>query len=230
MTLQPHPPHLPDTAPHWALGEAVIHRVDEVILPPETGSWLLPSATPEVVARAPWLQPSFADPSGTLHLAVHTFAVLINGLRILVDAGVGNGKSRSNPAWDHLDTPYLDRLVAAGFPPDSVDLVILTHLHTDHVGWNTRRTEDGAWRPTFPHARYLTARAEYDYWSGVEMDDWSGVEMDDARRQMFADSVRPVHDSVNRTSSTCPPTARTSLPASGSCPHPATLLVRSRSC
>jgi glyoxylase-like metal-dependent hydrolase (beta-lactamase superfamily II) len=158
-----------------------------LVLPPETGPWLIPAATPDLVTRIPRLTPAIADPHGTLHLAVHSFAVETAGLRVLVDTGIGNGKSRSNPAWDNLDTPYLDRLTAAGFPPESVDIVILTHLHTDHVGWNTRPVGRGRWEPTFPHARYLVSRAEADYWSSADIDD--------SRRQMLSDSVHPVRDS-----------------------------------
>jgi glyoxylase-like metal-dependent hydrolase (beta-lactamase superfamily II) len=186
MSSRPHTPRPAGTSPVWAVGHAVVHRVDEVMLPPETGPSLLPSATPDVVARAPWLTPAFAGTSGTLHLAVHSFAVEINGLKVLVDTGIGNGKTHPNPAWHKLDTRYLDRLSAAGFPPESVDLVILTHLHTDHVGWNTRLTDSGDWQPTFPRARYVTARREYDYWFGTELAE--------CRRRMFADSVLPVRD------------------------------------
>ncbi|MFE6779549.1 MBL fold metallo-hydrolase [Streptomyces sp. NPDC057702] len=182
---------MPDTAhpvaptPTWLVGDLRVHRIDEVALPPETGPWLLPSATAHVVDQAPWLRPDFADATGVPRLASHSFAVRVGGLRVVVDTGIGNGKSRANPAWDHLDSAYLARLTAAGFPPETVDLVILTHLHTDHVGWNTR-VRDGAWRPTFPHARYVTARAEWDHWAGVDMDE--------ARREMFRDSVHPVAD------------------------------------
>ncbi|GAA0348500.1 MBL fold metallo-hydrolase [Streptomyces blastmyceticus] len=171
--------------PTWRLGDLGIHRVDEVPLPSQTGSWLLPAAGPDVVARAPWLRPDFADEAGTLRLASHSFAFSVDGLRVLVDTGIGNGKTRANPAWDNLDSDYLTRLTTAGFAPESVDLVILTHLHTDHVGWNTR-ADGGLWKPTFPNARYLTARAEWNHWSTAEMDD--------ARRQMFRDSVHPVKD------------------------------------
>ena len=104
---------------------------------------------------------------------------------MLVDTGIGNGKTRANPAWHDLDTPYLERLSAAGFPPESVDLVVLTHLHTDHVGWNTR-DDGGTWVPTFPHARYLTSRTEWEFWATTELEP--------ARAQMFRDSVHPVRD------------------------------------
>ncbi|MER6301853.1 MBL fold metallo-hydrolase [Kitasatospora sp. NPDC001539] len=171
------------TIPSWTVGDLTVHRIDEVLLPPATGPWLLPDATPEVVAGQDWLQPHFAGQDGILHLDSHSFAFTVDGLRVLVDTGIGNGKERANPAWHDLHTDYPERLTAAGFPPDSVDLVILTHLHADHVGWNTR-TVDGAWVPTFPRARYLTARTEREFWAAYDMEE--------ARRQMFRDSVIPV--------------------------------------
>lgn len=176
--------HSPDT-PAWTVGDLTVHRIDEVHLPPETGPWLLPGATPEVVTQAPWLRPDFVDEDRVLRLASHSFAIDVNGLRVLVDTGIGNGKQRANPAWDNLNTDYLRRLTEAGFAPETVDLVVLTHLHTDHVGWNTRADGD-SWAPTFPNARYLTSRAEWDYWADADMDE--------ARRQMFRDSVHPIKD------------------------------------
>ncbi|CAM5678120.1 MBL fold metallo-hydrolase [Streptomyces purpurascens] len=169
----------------WTVGDVAVHRIDEVALPPATGPWLLPDATPDVVAGQDWLRPHFADGEGVLRLDSHSFAFTAGGLRVLVDTGIGNGKQRANPAWHDLDTDYLRRLTAAGFPPDSVDLVILTHLHADHVGWNTREV-NGAWVPTFPHARYLTSRVEREFWAGYAMDE--------ARAQMFRDSVLPVEE------------------------------------
>ncbi|MFI7100893.1 MBL fold metallo-hydrolase [Streptomyces sp. NPDC050161] len=181
----PSSPNTPDSAPTWAVGDLLVHRIDEVTLPPQTGPWLLPDATPDAVRHAPWLRPDFADPEGILRLASHSFAIDAGGPRILVDTGIGNGKTRANPAWHQLDTDYLGRLTAAGFPPESVDLVVLTHLHTDHVGWNTR-ADGGTWVPTFPNARYLTARAEWDHWAHTDMDE--------PRAQMFRDSVHPVRE------------------------------------
>ncbi|MCX4993540.1 MBL fold metallo-hydrolase [Streptomyces sp. NBC_00568] len=177
--------HLHPPAPTWTVGDVTVHRIDEVALPKPTAPWLLPNATPEVVSQAPWLRPDFADEEGILRLASHSFALEINGLRVLVDTGIGNGKQRANPAWDNLNTDYLKRLTAAGFDPETVDLVVLTHLHTDHVGWNTRAA-GSTWVPTFPNARYLTTRTEWDYWAGTDMEE--------ARRQMFRDSVHPIKD------------------------------------
>ncbi|MFG2271184.1 MBL fold metallo-hydrolase [Streptomyces chartreusis] len=177
------PAQAPAPVPFWTVGGIVVHRVDEVPLPPATGAWLLPDATADVVGRHDWLRPDFADPAGTLRLDSHSFAFETGGLRVLVDTGIGNGKTRANPAWHDLRTGYLDRLTAAGFPPDTVDLVVLTHLHTDHVGWNTREA-NGAWVPTFPGARYVTSRVEREFWAGYAMDE--------PRRRMFDDSVLPV--------------------------------------
>ncbi|MDV6287404.1 MBL fold metallo-hydrolase [Streptomyces rochei] len=171
--------------PSWTVGDTTVHRIDETLLPPATGPWLLPGATPEVVTRQDWLRPDFAADDGVLRLGSHSFALTTGGLRVVIDTGIGNGKTRANPAWHDLRTDYPLRLTAAGFPPDTVDLVILTHLHTDHVGWNTTRTDDG-WVPTFPNARYVVSRAERDFWAGYAMDE--------PRRQMFRDSVHPVED------------------------------------
>ena len=83
-----------------------------------------------------------------------------------------------------MRTHFLDDLSAAGFPPESIDVVLCTHLHVDHVGWNTR-LEDGRWVPTFPRARYLFARREWEHWS---------TERDDDTQRIMADSVKPVLD------------------------------------
>ncbi|MEU5845502.1 MBL fold metallo-hydrolase [Saccharopolyspora shandongensis] len=174
-----------ESAATWTVGDTTVHRIDEVLLPPETGPWLLPDATADVVARQDWLRPDFADGEGVLRLDSHSFALVVGGLRVLVDTGIGNGKTRANPAWHDLRTDYPERLAAAGFAPDSVDLVVLTHLHTDHVGWNTRDA-GGEWVPAFPRARYVVSRAEREFWAGYDMDE--------PRRQMFRDSVHPIED------------------------------------
>ncbi|KAB7833785.1 MBL fold metallo-hydrolase [Streptomyces mobaraensis] len=184
----PEPSPQPAAPTSWQVGDVRVHRVDEIALPPETGAWLLPAATRDVVSEVPWLRPDFTTADHAPRLASHTFAFEAGGKRVLVDTGIGNGKTRANPAWHQLDTGYLRRLTAAGFPPESVDLVVLTHLHTDHVGWNTRRAEDGSWVPTFPNARYVTSRTEWDHWAG------QAATMEESRRQMFRDSVDPIRD------------------------------------
>jgi glyoxylase-like metal-dependent hydrolase (beta-lactamase superfamily II) len=95
-----------------------------------------------------------------------------------VDPGVGNGKTRDNPLWHERRSAYLDDLAAAGARPEDVDVVVCTHLHVDHVGWNTRLVE-GRWVPTFPRAAYLFVGEEWEYWR------WE-------KDPCIADSVAPV--------------------------------------
>ena len=153
---------------------------------PTRPTWLLPDALPEAVDRhRAWLAPHFLDDKGRFLQSVHSFVVRAPGLTALVDTCIGNDKDRGGRAPFHmLRTGFLDDLREAGVPPESVDLVICTHLHVDHVGWNTR-LDDGRWVPTFPHARYLFARAEWEHWS---------AEREEGTARIMADSVKPVLD------------------------------------
>jgi glyoxylase-like metal-dependent hydrolase (beta-lactamase superfamily II) len=104
----------------------------------------------------------------------------------IVDTCCGNHKERPGaPFWHRLNQPYLENMQALGIHPDEVDFVMCTHLHVDHVGWNTRLAGN-AWVPTFPNATYLFGRTEYDFWNGFE----------ESREQsaVFADSIKPVVD------------------------------------
>ena len=153
---------------------------------PTRPTWLLPDALPDAVERhCAWLAPHFLDDKGRFLQSVHSFIVRAPGLTALVDTCIGNDKDRGGRAPFHmLRTGFLDDLRAAGVPPEAVDLVICTHLHVDHVGWNTRR-DDGRWVPTFPRARYLFARAEWEHWS---------AEREEGTARVMADSVEPVLD------------------------------------
>ena len=153
---------------------------------PTRPTWLLPDATPEAVDRhRSWLAPHFLDDKGRFLQSIHTFVVQAPGLTMLVDTCVGNDKDRGGRAPFHMmQTPFLEDLSAAGFPPESIDLVLCTHLHVDHVGWNTR-LDAGRWVPTFPRARYLFARREWEHWS---------AERDPDTQRIMADSVKPVLD------------------------------------
>src|SRR3546814_18628518 len=94
-------------------------------------------------------------------MSLHIWFIRTDRHTILVDTCVGNHKTRSRAMWNDLNTPWLDRLSAAGVEPEAVDFVLCTHLHTDHVGWNTRLA-DGRWVPTFPNAQYLFSKTDYD--------------------------------------------------------------------
>ena len=166
----------------WKIGDVKITKVIESESPWE-GKWLMPEATVERIQRhAGWLRPNFADERGRLILSIHAFVIESEGKRIVVDTCIGNDKKRSMPAWNLLSGPFLKDLAAAGYPRESIDRVICTHLHVDHVGWNTM-LQGGKWVPTFPKARYLIGRKEWDFFSTVE---------DELMRDPVNDSVRPV--------------------------------------
>ncbi|MDF2234726.1 MBL fold metallo-hydrolase [Albimonas sp. CAU 1670] len=136
-----------------------------------------------------WLEPHSLDfATGQVLLGVQSHLLRIGGLTILVDTCVGECKPRpKRPDWhDRRDTGYLDRLAAAGVRPEEVDVVMCTHLHADHAGWNTR-LENGRWVPTFPNARYVMGRAELDHWTAEE-----ARAPGEANHGLFADSVKPV--------------------------------------
>ena len=105
------------------------------------------------------------DQRKTLVLHTHSWLVQTGNHTVLIDAGIGNDKTRTSPMFDHLHEPYLQHSAAAGCQPADVDYVLLTHLHLDHVGWNTRLV-DGRWVPTFPNAKYVFSRAEDEQFSG----------------------------------------------------------------
>lgn len=153
---------------------------------PTRPTWLLPDAGPEAVERhRGWLAPHFLDDKGRLLQSIHTFVLQAPGLTALVDTCVGNDKDRGGRAPFHMmRTSFLEDLRAAGFPPESIDVVVCTHLHVDHVGWNTR-LDHGRWVPTFPRARHLFARQEWEHWSS---------ERDEDTKRIMADSVQPVLD------------------------------------
>lgn len=149
------------------VGGIVWHRVVEAEGPEFAPGFLLPDASPEALApHRGWLEPRFLDPvSGKLVLAVQSYLLRTSRHVVLVDSCVGNGKERRFHApWSRRASPeWLDRLAALGAAPEDVDFVLCTHLHADHVGWNTRLV-DGRWTPTFPNARYVFARTELEYW------------------------------------------------------------------
>ena len=153
---------------------------------PTRPTWLFPAATAEGLERhRAWLAPHFLDLAGRLLQSVHTFVVRTPDLTLLVDTCIGNDKDRGGRRPFHmLRTGFLDTLRAAGVAPEAVDVVICTHLHVDHVGWNTRLA-DGRWVPTFPRARYLFARREWEHWSSED---------EEGTRRIMADSVAPVLD------------------------------------
>lgn len=165
----------------WQIGEVSVTQIVELSTA-SLGPYLLPQADPAALIEVPWLRP-FLDDSGRIVLSVHALVVESQGERLIVDTCIGNDKERTYPRWNRMQTDFLDRLIEAGYPPDSIDAVMCTHMHVDHVGWNTRLTSDG-WVPTFARARYLFAEDEWAYWEREPQEFGPVVE----------DSVQPIFD------------------------------------
>jgi glyoxylase-like metal-dependent hydrolase (beta-lactamase superfamily II) len=146
----------------WRIGEVTITKIVEIEMASKA-TWIVPDLTPENLARVAWCRPHFATDEGKVVMSMHSLAIESQGQRIIVDTCVGNDKTLSGN-WNRRQGPFLQDLAAAGFPPDSIDTVLCTHLHVDHVGWNTR-LDNGRWVPTFSNARYLWNRDEYEHWS-----------------------------------------------------------------
>lgn len=144
---------------------ACVHDADIRMSPEELFlDWDEAAVAPHAAA----LGPRFYDPAARVHtLPVHCWIVRAGGLTVLVDTACGDGKWRPElPDLHLLRTGFLARLAAAGVAPDDVDVVLCTHLHADHVGWNTR-LRDGRWVPTFPNARYVVSADELAFLSGA---------------------------------------------------------------
>ena len=167
----------------WKIGDVTITRIVEM----ETTSkatFVLKDGSPENIRTVPWLRPHFANADGKVIMSVHAFVIESPGHRMVVDTCIGNDKHRAFPGWNMLQLPFLADLEKAGFARDSIDRVLCTHLHVDHVGWNTMLV-DGKWTPTFPRARYLIGRKEWEHWSKASEPD---------TRELLDDSVRPIFD------------------------------------
>ena len=174
------------------VGAAKITRIEESYEPNFEARTFFPDWRDEIVApHLGWMVPGHYDPpSGRLKLSVHSWLIQIGGRTILIDTCIGNHKSRKHrPFWDQLNTPYLERLAAAGVKPEDIDMVMCTHLHVDHVGWNTR-LNNGRWVPTFPNAKYVFSKTDYDYFLAIDRDPEKGPAIGGALR----DSVLPVVD------------------------------------
>jgi glyoxylase-like metal-dependent hydrolase (beta-lactamase superfamily II) len=172
------------TAQRWTVGEATITSIveDEILhIPPEL---FLVDATAADVAAHPEMVPDFADAEGRIALRVQALVVEVSDRTVLVDPCVGNGKTRSFPFWNEMDWPFLERFGDAGYRPDSIDTVVHTHLHADHVGWDTRLV-DGEWVPTFAGARHLYTADELEF---------SRAARDPGVEDVYGDSVAPILD------------------------------------
>jgi glyoxylase-like metal-dependent hydrolase (beta-lactamase superfamily II) len=170
----------------WKIGDVEVVRIVEIFELQGLNEILFQSCTHETVLRHQWLVPNHAAPTGAIKVNYQAFALRIGDRRIMVDTCIGNDKHRQAPIFDHIQTTFLDDLAYAGFPADSIDTVLCTHLHLDHVGWNTR-LEGGKWVPTFPNARYLFNRSEWDFIHGL-------IGKEHAEVDHLPDSLQPVYE------------------------------------
>ena len=165
----------------WQIGDVRITRVQELELPGL--SWLLPDLTPENLKGIDWIGP-FVDANGEPLASVHALLIEAPDRTVVVDTCIGNDKPRPIPAWNQMQSNFLEEFETLGRGVAGVDAVVCTHLHVDHVGWNTRLI-DGNWVPTFENARYLLGRTEWEHW---DRDD------DALQQQILSDSVRPIFE------------------------------------
>ncbi|WP_296678530.1 MBL fold metallo-hydrolase [Novosphingobium sp.] len=170
----------------WQVGDVTITRIVEMVLHASVGpeSMIFPQASAADLHAHPWLYPDFVNEADELLISIHALLVEAPGLRLVVDTCIGNDKPRALLGGKGLATPFLQKMEAAGWSRNSVDAVVCTHMHVDHVGWNTMLV-DGRWVPTFPAARYLFARDEFAHWNAFD---------EDNQRQIMADSVQPILD------------------------------------
>jgi glyoxylase-like metal-dependent hydrolase (beta-lactamase superfamily II) len=150
--------------PSLTLGEVTVTRVIEIGRSTFPTASMLPASTPEALARhRGWLDPFWDATTGDLGSRIGTWIVRTPEHVVLIDTGVGNDKQRENALWNRRRGTFLDDLQTAGVQAEQVDIVVITHMHVDHVGWNTRLV-DGRWVPTFPRARYVFAGEEWSFW------------------------------------------------------------------
>jgi glyoxylase-like metal-dependent hydrolase (beta-lactamase superfamily II) len=175
------------------IGDIPVARVVEAEGPFAAVDFLLPGFDSELLRKHEWLQPAFVNDENKVMMSFHSYVLRTPRHTILIDGCVGNDKERPlRPTWHRKKGDFIARLAAAGVRPGEIDIVFCTHLHADHVGWNTQ-LRDGRWVPTFPNARYLFSRVEYEHW---EREHRAALARGEPapNHGSFADSVLPVMD------------------------------------
>lgn len=187
----------------WTVGSILITKLVEFESRAPASIFVahaLRGATEDEVLAIDWLRPKWVDEAGTIGAGVHSFLVQTADQRLVIDTGIGNDKDRVSPGFNHCTSDFLERMTLAGWPPESVTGVVCTHLHVDHVGWNTTLV-DGSWVPTFPNAVYYFVGSEFEHWARYAEDpdaplayesQWAREMVDGAA--VFQDSVKPILD------------------------------------
>ena len=168
----------------WQIGDIKIHRVIDLNRLTMPIADLIEGATPDVLEKCSWVRPHYMTDAGEVIVSFHAFLVQTPDHTIVIDTCIGNDKNWSHEGYQKLQTPFLENFRATGIEPEDVDVVFCTHLHFDHVGWNTR-LENGRWIPTFPNARYLFDKTEFE-----AMQAHGGPAADN----LYPDNIAPVID------------------------------------
>ncbi len=176
----------------WHIGNSRITRIEELMGPLFDPQQFFPAYN-EITFKKhrDWLLPNHLHESGRIIASMHSWLIETPHHKILVDSCIGNEKDRMPYRdWHKMKTPYLARFATTGITPDQVDYVLCTHLHVDHVGWNTR-LKNGQWVPTFPNAKYLFSRTEFEFWEQQTKQAEPG-QFNAVNNKTFADSVLPI--------------------------------------
>ena len=169
------------------VGNAAIDSALEMALTGRPITWL--QAPPELIeAHRHWLAPHFLEAGDTWSLNFRSWVLRVDDKVIVIDPCTGNGRPHPIPQFDMLDIPFIERFEATGTRVEDVDYVFCTHMHHDHCGWNTM-LRDGRWVPTFPNARYLFVKREYDRWHPDNAGRYRAVAYNDG---VFERSIAPV--------------------------------------
>ena len=166
----------------WQIGDVSVTKIVE-LTSASLGAYILPDASAAELQKIQWIGP-FLDSDSRMVLSFHSLIVQTTDRLVIVDTCIGNEKARNYPRWNQMQTSFRGDLEDAGFQEDAFDTVLCTHMHVDHVGWNTYRHED-QWLPTFKNARYLYAREEWDHWQVESQEEYGSV---------IEDSVQPIFD------------------------------------
>ena len=209
---------------HWKVGDVEIARIAEIYGFADNISMLLKDETAEFVKQFAWLRPHFATPEGLMILSFQCFVLRSQGKNVMIDTCIGADRKREYDVFCNLKTTFLEDLTVAGYPPSTIDTVLCTHLHFDHVGWNTHLV-NGRWVPTFPNARYLFGKKEYDHW--VHMRNTGGYHdfehmhdsIDPVIEAGLVDYIGPEHKITDEV---------TLFPTPGHTPGHVSVLIRSR--
>ncbi|HEY4214271.1 MAG TPA: MBL fold metallo-hydrolase [Steroidobacteraceae bacterium] len=171
---------------HWQIGDVRVSRIVEVGQFADNIQMLYTDADADWLRQFTWLAPRFVTPEGQMVISFQAFVVQTPTRRIMVDTCIGNDRQRRFGVFTNLQTSFLADIAAAGCPADSIDTVLCTHLHFDHTGWNTQRV-NGKWVPTFPKARYLFGKKEWDAVREMRT-------VGDGHMEHFDDCIAPIVD------------------------------------